>query len=64
MYSEHIIEDLKSKADIVQIIGNYTSLTKQGNVYIGKCPFENSDIETLIVSPDKKVFHCLNCVFY
>ena len=39
MYSEHIIEDLKSKADIVQIIGNYTSLTKQGNVYIGKCPF-------------------------
>ncbi len=54
-------KDVLSKADIVSIIGTRITLKKEGNNYVGLCPFHNELSASFKVSPSKKIFKCFGC---
>jgi DNA primase len=54
-------ELIKSKVDIVEFAGRYTSLRKQRNEYIGLCPLHQEDTPSFTVDPKKQLFHCFGC---
>lgn len=58
---EELIEEIKSKVDIVEIINESVPLKKQGRNYLGLCPFHNEKTPSFSVSPEKQIFHCFGC---
>ena len=50
MYSEEVIEEVRSKNDIVDVISGYVSLKKKGSSYFGLCPFHNEKSPSFSVS--------------
>ncbi|ANQ53947.1 DNA primase [Thermosipho sp. 1063] len=61
MYSKQIIEEIKSKIDIVELISRYVSLQKVGNNYRGLCPFHTETTPSFYVNPSFRTFHCFGC---
>lgn len=59
--SETQIEQIRTSADIVDVISNSVQLRKRGNNYIGLCPFHNEKTPSFTVSQDKQIFHCFGC---
>ena len=59
--ASNIIETIKAKADIVEVIGEYVHLTKKGQNYTGLCPFHNDSTPSLTVSPAKGIYKCFAC---
>ena len=55
------IASLRGRIDIVQVIGHYLHLQKQGTGYAGLCPFHDDKHPSLQVSPAKGLFHCFSC---
>lgn len=55
------IEEIKEKADIVSIVGDYVSLKKSGRYYIGNCPFHNEKTPSFFLYPETNTFHCFGC---
>ena len=60
-YSDEIIEEVRSRNDVVDLIGNYIKLTKKGNSYFGLCPFHNEKSPSFSVSRDKQMYYCFGC---
>ncbi len=60
-YSDELIEEIKSKNDIVDVVSQYVSLKRSGRSYFGLCPFHNEKSASFAVSPDKQIFHCFGC---
>jgi len=62
-YPNHnsLYNEIKEKADIVDIIGQYVNLEKKGANYIGLCPFHDDKSPSFYVSPSKKIFKCFSC---
>ncbi|WP_026492610.1 DNA primase [Butyrivibrio sp. XPD2002] len=60
-YSDEIIEEVRSRSDIVDIIGQYVSLKRSGVNYVGLCPFHNEKSPSFSVSPSKQMFYCFGC---
>lgn len=60
-YSDEIIEEVRSRNDIVDVVGNYVKLQKKGNTYFGLCPFHNEKTGSFSVSPQKQMFYCFGC---
>lgn len=58
---EEVIDQVRNQADIVDIIGNYVQLKKQGRNYSGLCPFHGEKTPSFSVSPEKQMFHCFGC---
>ncbi|MCL1805610.1 MAG: DNA primase [Clostridiales bacterium] len=58
---DDVIDDLRRQADIVEVIGGYISLKKQGQNYTGLCPFHQEKTPSFVVSPIKQIFHCFGC---
>jgi len=58
---EEIIEQIKGSNDIVDIIGEYVQLKKQGKNYFGLCPFHDEKTPSFSVAPDRQIFHCFGC---
>ena len=61
MYSEEIIEEVRSKNDIVDVISSYVSLKKKGTTYFGLCPFHNEKTPSFSVTPGKQMYYCFGC---
>ncbi len=61
MYSEEVIEEVRSKNDIVDVISGYVSLKKKGSSYFGLCPFHNEKSPSFSVSRQKQMYYCFGC---
>ena len=61
LYPQQFIEELKQRADIVEVIQQYVSLKKSGAEYKGLCPFHNERTPSFSVNRDKGFFHCHGC---
>ena len=60
-YSEDLVEEVRSKNDIVDVISGYVRLQKKGSSYFGLCPFHNEKSPSFSVSRDKQMFYCFGC---
>lgn len=60
-YSDEIIEEVRMKNDIVEVISDYVKLQKKGSSYFGLCPFHNEKSPSFSVSPDKQMYYCFGC---
>jgi DNA primase len=58
---EETIQEIKSRVNIVEVIGEYVRLTKAGQNYKGLCPFHTEKTPSFMVSPQKNIFHCFGC---
>lgn len=61
MYSDEVIQRVKERSDIVEIISGYVSLRKAGKNYVGLCPFHTEKTPSFSVSPDRQMYHCFGC---
>jgi DNA primase len=59
--AEEKIDQIRQSVDIVEIIGEYVQLKKQGRNYFGLCPFHGESTPSFSVSSDKQIFHCFGC---
>ena len=60
-YSEEIVDEVREKNDIVEVISPYVRLTKRGSNYVGLCPFHNEKTPSFSVNAGKQIFHCFGC---
>lgn len=60
-FSDEIIEEVRSRNDIVDVISQYVRLTRKGSTYFGLCPFHNEKTGSFSVSPNKQMYYCFGC---
>lgn len=60
-YSDDIVSEVRSRADIVDIVGQYVALKKSGSAYKGLCPFHGEKTPSFSVNPRLQIFHCFGC---
>ena len=60
-YSDEIIEEVRSRNDIVDVISTYVKLQKKGSSYFGLCPFHNEKSPSFSVSRQKQMYYCFGC---
>ncbi len=58
---QSIINEIKDKTDILDLVSEYVKLEKRGRNYIGLCPFHDEKTPSFTVSEDKQICHCFGC---
>ncbi|MEX1585271.1 DNA primase [Enterococcus faecalis] len=58
---QEVIEEVRHRTNIVDIIGQYVQLKKSGKNYMGLCPFHEERSPSFSVAEDKQIFHCFGC---
>ena len=59
--SNEVINEIRNKTDIVDVVSKYVTLNKAGKNYIGVCPFHDDHSPSMSVSPEKQIFTCFSC---
>jgi len=59
--NDHVLAELRSAADIVEVISDHTTLKKAGRSWKGLCPFHNERTPSFTVDRDKGLYHCFGC---
>ena len=60
-YPDELIEEVRTKNDIVDVISGYVRIQKKGSSYFGLCPFHNEKSPSFSVSPSKQMYYCFGC---
>ncbi|MEA2062386.1 MAG: DNA primase [Gemmatimonadota bacterium] len=60
-FQDDFIDQIRSQADIVEVIGQYVSLKKRGRNWVGLCPFHNERTPSFSVNPEKGIYKCFGC---
>ena len=60
-YPDELIEEVRTKNDIVGVISGYVRMQKKGSSYFGLCPFHNEKSPSFSVSPGKQMYYCFGC---
>lgn len=58
---EEFVETVTARLDIVDVVGSYVTLRRQGRNLLGLCPFHNEKTPSFSVAPDKQIFYCFGC---
>lgn len=61
MISQHTIQQIQNRIDIIEIVGGFVKLKKRGANYLGLCPFHNEKTPSFTVSPAKEIYKCFGC---
>jgi DNA primase len=59
--TDEVIEEIRQRADIIEVISDYVTLKKAGTNYKGLCPFHQEKTPSFTVSQEKQLFHCFGC---
>ncbi len=60
-YSDELIEEVRSRSDVVDVISAYVKLKRSGSTYFGLCPFHNEKSPSFSVTPGKQMYYCFGC---
>lgn len=60
-FSEGAVEEVKSRIDLVDVVGEYLRLEKRGGSFVGLCPFHQEKSPSFTVSQEKQLFYCFGC---
>jgi len=61
MIPQHVIEQVRDRTDVAELVGQYVDLKRAGTNYKGLCPFHQERTPSFIVSPERQTFHCFGC---
>lgn len=59
--NDNVLDEIRVRADIVDLIGEYVDLKRSGSNYMGLCPFHSEKTPSFSVSPSKSIFKCFGC---
>ena len=60
-YSQELVEEIRSRSDIVDVINNYVRLQRKGSNYVGVCPFHNDHSPSMSVNQPRQMYRCFSC---
>lgn len=60
-YPDELVEEVRMKNDIVDVVSSYVRIQKKGSSYFGLCPFHNEKSPSFSVSPGKQMYYCFGC---
>jgi DNA primase len=59
--ADQVLQDIKDKLDIIDVIGGYIQTKRSGTNFKAVCPFHNEKSASLMISPQKQIWHCFGC---
>ena len=60
-YSQDLVEEIRARSDIVDVISSYIKLQRKGSNYVGVCPFHNDRNPSMSVNQPRQIYHCFSC---